>query len=169
MANGSGIVLSLEPNPEVATMLRRSVQLNGFANVRLRVLCAGDQTGEATLWENYSRPNQFGMLALDESATGVSVLSVRLDDLVRWEKLESVDYIKIDVEGTEDDVLRGASETIDRFRPVIQVEDGIRPVNTLPSNYVQLRLAASPNRLLLPAESPALQLLRALPDVISVP
>lgn len=47
---------------------------------------------------------------------------ITLDSFVKEEKLKTVDLIKIDVDGFELDILRGASETIDRFRPIIVFE-----------------------------------------------
>ncbi len=47
---------------------------------------------------------------------------ITLDSYVEKMKLSSVDLIKIDVDGFELDILRGASKTIDAFRPIIIVE-----------------------------------------------
>ena len=46
----------------------------------------------------------------------------RLDDVARECGLERMDFLKIDVEGAEWMVLRGAEESIRRFRPVIVAE-----------------------------------------------
>ncbi|TGL99189.1 FkbM family methyltransferase [Leptospira jelokensis] len=47
---------------------------------------------------------------------------ITLDSYVKEKKLQTVDLIKIDVDGFELEILRGASDTIDRFRPTIVFE-----------------------------------------------
>jgi hypothetical protein len=46
----------------------------------------------------------------------------RMDDFIREENITSVDFIKIDVEGFEYNVLKGGEQTIKEFRPVLFVE-----------------------------------------------
>ena len=46
----------------------------------------------------------------------------RLDDIVREVGVTRVDAVKIDVEGAEFLVLKGAVEILDRYRPVLSVE-----------------------------------------------
>jgi hypothetical protein len=48
--------------------------------------------------------------------------SVTLDGLVCRENLGKVDFIKIDVDGAEDDVIQGGEHTICSFRPIILIE-----------------------------------------------
>jgi hypothetical protein len=45
-----------------------------------------------------------------------------LDEIVKVEGLESVDLIKIDVDGNEHSVLSGSSQTVKRFRPMFVLE-----------------------------------------------
>jgi FkbM family methyltransferase len=47
-----------------------------------------------------------------EESRSETVSTITLDTFVRREKLKRVDYIKIDVEGAELDVLRGAQRTL---------------------------------------------------------
>jgi hypothetical protein len=50
--------------------------------------------------------------------------SIRLDDFVKNKKLKRVDFIKIDTDGHEIDVLLGAKEILFNFRPIIVFECG---------------------------------------------
>jgi FkbM family methyltransferase len=50
-----------------------------------------------------------------------SVRSIKLDSFVEEKNLESVDFIKLDVEGAEMDILKGAIETIKRFKPKMAI------------------------------------------------
>ena len=48
--------------------------------------------------------------------------AVTVDDLVRRFALNRVDWIKLDVEGAEVEVLKGAEQSIQRFHPVLFIE-----------------------------------------------
>ena len=122
LARNGGMVVSLEPFPEMLAMLQRNVQLNGLSNVRLRNLCAGNHTHTAVLWKNFEKPNSFSLMQRDKNAACLSVLVVSLDDLFEWEGITRLDYLKIDAEGAEAQILSGAKKTIEKFRPIIQVE-----------------------------------------------
>ena len=78
-------------------------------------------------------------------------MSISLDDLCRWENLQRLDYLKIDVEGAEAAVLEGGQEAIGRFRPIIQVEVKIRKA-TLKLNYRRFVAPNSLNNVFIPAE-----------------
>nr|WP_245933001.1 FkbM family methyltransferase [Caballeronia novacaledonica] len=81
---------------------------------------------------DYHAPGSFGSLELREKGTtlgvgqevsydprkGAAVPMISIDSLA----LERVDFIKIDVEGMEMDVLKGAAETLKRCAPVLLVE-----------------------------------------------
>ena len=152
--DGTGTVVSIEPTLDVLVMLQRAVALNGFDNVRLRNLCLAARTESRMVWRNFARPNQFSLVRSDPKAQGDSILAVTVDDLMGWEGLTRLDFLKIDVEGSEAEVLEGARESISRYRPLIQVEDIIRPVDVVPSGYVSLALSGSPNHLLVPSDDP---------------
>ena len=68
---------------------------------------------------NY-RPLNGGSTHLDEDGTE-SAQIITLDSYVREKNLPRVDFIKLDVEGAELDVLRGATTTIARFKPILAI------------------------------------------------
>ncbi len=49
------------------------------------------------------------------------VETLSMDDLVKTERLEKVDFIKMDIEGSEMLALRGAEQTLRRFKPKLAV------------------------------------------------
>jgi len=55
------------------------------------------------------------------------VPGIRLDDFVREQGLERVDFIKMDIEGAEQQAIEGAAETIRRFRPKLALSAYHRP------------------------------------------
>ena len=150
--DNKGIVLALEPFPEVLATLYHSVRVNSFTNIRLRNLCAGAQTGVRTLWMNSKKPNLFSLVHKNEKARGLSVLTVSLDDLYTWENLERLDYLKIDAEGAEQEILSGAVKTIKKCRPIIQVEVSIRYFIIALPHYSIFQALGSPNMVYIPKE-----------------
>ncbi len=123
----SGRVVSFEPNPETLKLLRDNVAVNHAQNVIVEPIACTDREQTLTLYGG--PPSNTGMSSLDsrnvplEGAPKLYTVRGRpIDDVVRELKLARVDAIKIDVEGAEVMVLRGALETLKRFHPKIVVE-----------------------------------------------
>jgi FkbM family methyltransferase len=146
-----GLVVAIEPFIETAFRLSQNVRANGYNNVRVRNFCLGQSTQHARLHLNKGKPNSFSLVPNGHSES-VSVLSVSLDDLCRWENLERLDYLKIDAEGAEAAILEGGQETIRRFRPIVQVEITICK-SALGLNYRRFAAPNSLNHVFIPAEN----------------
>ncbi len=149
----AGLVISVEPFTDSVMRLSKNVELNGFRNVRIRALCVGRETRQSKLYLNRNKPNSFGLARIGD-ADSVSTLTVTLDDLCRWEEIDRLDFLKIDAEGAEEDVLSGGARTIQLFRPVIQVETTVCR-SRIPPGYRSFVAEASPNRLFIPEERSA--------------
>lgn len=152
LVGSGGVVLSVEPFPEILAQLHANVQANDFGDrIRIRNFCVSDKTGPLTFWMNRGRPHAFS-LQREGNAAGLSVLSIRLDDLTKWEGLTRLDYLKIDAEGAEEAILEGGRDSIGRFRPVVQVEDENRRIWRQLPEYVAYEVAGTRNTLLIPGE-----------------
>ena len=118
LVGSSGRVVALEPNSENCRLLLSSLRLNGSTNVELLPVAADVATG----WAYYSTHvgSNGGLIDNGEllAHPGVVVPTFRLDDLVS----ERVDFLKMDVEGAEGRVVRGATRLIERDRPVVTTE-----------------------------------------------
>jgi FkbM family methyltransferase len=158
LSAGGGTVVSMEPFPEIFATLFKSIQDNGFNNVRLRNFCAGDHNGSATFWRNFDKPNSYSLVNRDKKASCFSAMTVAIDDLFGWEKLDRLDYLKIDAEGAEEQVLRGGSKTIEKYRPIIQVEVSINDVPIDLPDYSAFQPPLSINRVYIPNDSPKISL-----------
>jgi FkbM family methyltransferase len=122
VGNG-GEVLALEPQRILYQMLCANLALNDIANVRSFPVAAGRRSGEAFIPPiDYGQVGNFGGVALAAAKVGERVPVVTIDELA----LKQCHFIKIDVEGMEGEVLAGASETIDRYRPILYVENDRR-------------------------------------------
>lgn len=116
----SGQVICFEPNSENCRLILLSTRRNGFKNVTLYPMAASDRTGVA-LFSMHLGSNG-GLIPTNESSllspNCMVVPTVRMDELV----LDPVDLIKIDVEGAEGLVIRGAQNLIERHRPIVTSE-----------------------------------------------
>ncbi|WP_431235204.1 FkbM family methyltransferase [Mycolicibacterium psychrotolerans] len=97
--------------------------LGGFANFRAYNLAISDKAGELEIVLDPSHANSsVENLPLQRGMLRQKVRATSIDDFFPSLNFESLDFLKIDVEGHESKVLQGASETIKRFRPVILCE-----------------------------------------------
>jgi len=151
-----GVVLAVEPFPEVYATLYHSIRANGFTQVRPRSVCLGSRIEPRTLWLNFGRPSLFSTMERAGDAPGLPVLAVSLDDLLRWEGLDQVAYVKIDAEGAEEEILTGAADTIARCRPIVQIEVSVRRFRPKLPDYAGFQAAGSPNVVYLPNDHPKL-------------
>jgi FkbM family methyltransferase len=126
-----GEVHSFEPSGHHFSRLSHNVALNGFGNVVLNQKGLHDQPGTATLFlpKSVGEINNSGAASLYHDAAQSSgnqvteeVSLIRLDDYVRDKAIDRIDMIKIDIEGAEFSALKGAVETLARFRPVVLME-----------------------------------------------
>ena len=110
-------VLAFEPQPDVFAILQRNLELNGLGEQVTAVNAAlGEVAGHGSMARALADNSGSARLSLDE-AGGVPVLT--LDEQIGDRK---VDLIKIDVEGFELEVLKGAQRTIERDHPLIYAE-----------------------------------------------
>lgn len=117
-------VAAFEPNPRNFALLRRNVQLNGFAAVRCEPMALSDRVGEAPLFLSRSAMSASLVPEFDDAmdGTAVTVGVSTLDAYLAKNPPTGRLVLKADVEGHEAAFFRGASETLERWRPDIVTE-----------------------------------------------
>jgi FkbM family methyltransferase len=114
----AGKVLAIEPNSENCRLLLSSLSMQQISNVEVVPVACDVATG----WAYYStHVGSNGGLVEEENLLtrpGVVVPTFRLDDLVEG----PVGLLKLDVEGAEGRVVKGAGRIIERDRPVVTTE-----------------------------------------------
>jgi FkbM family methyltransferase len=115
----SGVVHAFEPNPSMQRFIEASIQKCRYKQVKLHKTALGSEQATLDLFipkTNFGK----GSLILHRDDANVDVVSCpveRLDDISDRENIQSVRLVKIDVEGFEPDVLRGATRLISNARP----------------------------------------------------
>jgi FkbM family methyltransferase len=125
LAGAAGRVLAFEPEPTNCRWLRRSIDLNAYVNVALYEMALGDRDGPATLHIGEKSGWHTLIAGKPSRAHGTIDVTVRtLDSFLREIAFRSpVDAMKIDVEGAELMVLRGAAEMITASRRLVLLID----------------------------------------------
>jgi FkbM family methyltransferase len=126
-----GRVIAFEAQERIFYALAGNICLNNCFNARAIHAAVGDKDGVLSIpVPNYNRPGSFGSLELifREGVENIGqtidytalepVRALRLDDLA----LPRVDFLKIDVEGMELPVLRGAQELVSKYHPYLLIE-----------------------------------------------
>ncbi len=113
----SGTVIALEPDAHNANQLEQNLRLNGLSNVRVLRKAAWSHSGIVGWHE--SAVAVWHKVSPEASA---KVEAVTVDELAGQLGLGRVDWIKLDVEGGEIEVLRGAWQTLEQFHPVLLIE-----------------------------------------------
>jgi FkbM family methyltransferase len=116
---GPGTVIAFEPQRILFQVLVANLALNRLRNVRAQQVAVGTKTGTLGIPViDYNKPDNFGGYSMiDAGPERVRVLTI--DSL----QLRRLDFLKIDVEGMETEVLMGAEQTIAQCQPVIYCEN----------------------------------------------
>lgn len=154
-----GSVIAFEPVPRTFRTLAAGVERFHLRNVQAINKAVSDQVGAALMKVPQYAENEGDNLyearivSARDSQDTFSVNTVTIDSL----QLSRVDFIKIDVEGHELEVLRGSRETLERYHPILMIEVTSRrtveflcsrelgyeqPIIVSPSNQLFTRVSA---------------------------
>jgi FkbM family methyltransferase len=120
LVGAGGFVLAIEPMDKNVQLILRSLERNGFANVRVLACAASDHDGRVAMRTD---PGTSNGQAVATSAAGQRTLyaqTLRLDDVAR--DLAKIDLVKLDIEGFELLAWRGFRDGLARHRPRVLTE-----------------------------------------------
>lgn len=111
LVGDKGRVFAYEPQPRLYELLRKTGRVNGHARVTISDCAISDQIGEALLYVSDTLLGSASLKhAQDLNASGLWVNRFPLDELVPG----AIDFVKIDVQGHEMQVLAGMKGLIER-------------------------------------------------------
>ncbi|WP_162848389.1 FkbM family methyltransferase [Paenibacillus nanensis] len=133
--------VSFEPHPELHLQLKENAELNGFTNLTAYECAVADVSGDIDFrlqsMNAYNRGLSGSMQSVstvDNAFTAARVAALTLDEALSDDQKNRVRAIKIDTQGIEFEVLRGAAETVRRSRPLVAFEYhayGTRPLEEM--------------------------------------
>jgi len=123
-----GVHFAFEPLPPFCEGLRKR-----FPTVQIHEVALSDHHGSASFCHVVDAPGLSGLRRMGHVAAGarveeIAVRTERLDDVIPREL--TIDFIKIDVEGAQLLVLRGAMATLTKSRPFVVFEHDMRAKNS---------------------------------------
>jgi FkbM family methyltransferase len=112
---------AFEPNPHALKFLERNLSYNRNLKDKIFVhsIALGNVNGMKPF--SFSETNSGGG-SVDTGSSGIIVQIRKLDEWVKEQNVNHIDFVKIDVEGFEPMVLLGAAETIKLYKPDMYIE-----------------------------------------------
>jgi len=126
--NPHGVIYAFEPFPESFALLEENVRLNGLENVSMFPYAVGAASGgQLTLYATGEAVQHRTAGAASVAAPAFDVTTVSLDRIFEEQNLTQCDFLKIDCEGAEYEILLNASDqTLSRIRHVcLEYHEGV--------------------------------------------
>jgi len=124
-----GKVIAVEPLLTNFKILRKNISLNKLSNVAVFNLAAWHSNCELEFYIGTS--SALGGAMKDFGLGKIKVEGTKMDTLLNRLNIKSVDWIKIDVEGAEYEVLLGLEETLRNSKPRLLIEVFLKNLNSV--------------------------------------
>ncbi len=112
-------IYSFEPHPQIYADFSDSIRQNNFDRIKAENLAVGDSEKDIAINLYNQTSNILDVLGKSENVA--TIRQITLDNYIKSNNI-TPDFVKIDVDGYEPNVLRGMSEILDKFKPVLVVE-----------------------------------------------
>nr|MDO8135436.1 FkbM family methyltransferase [Candidatus Njordarchaeum guaymaensis] len=122
LVGAKGRVVAFEPSPREVKRLRWNLMINRCNNCLVEQLAVGSTDQDADLYVCLGQRTGFNSLRLpdaQEPTLTITVHTTNLDKYVSEHKIDHVDFLKIDVEGGELEVLKGGVRILDSGSPPV--------------------------------------------------
>lgn len=122
----TGRVIAIEPSPQNYSCIQKNLQLQKSQNVNAFNFAAGDTDGSIRFFVN-ERSNGCKVLLEGEKlpnrpGTVIEVPIKRMDNFLNEKEIKKIDFVRMDVEGYEWNIFQGMINTIQKSKPIVQLE-----------------------------------------------
>ena len=135
-----GRVFAFEPEPNNFALLEKNIEINGYKNIQLFKKAVTSKSGKVNLYLNINTEGGHSIYKSKDSGKRIEVESVCLDDFID----EKVDFIKIDVEGSEGEVIKGMMGLMEKNQNLKMITEfhprSLKKANIEPGGYLGLLL-----------------------------
>ena len=114
-----GLVIAFEPDPDNFKLLLLNLKVNKLRNVIALPYAISNHSGTLTLHRSRCTGLHSTAVVPPGYIGSVKVKAITLDDIIKSVNIKRVDWIKIDVEGAEKEVLEGAIDTLKTTRNIV--------------------------------------------------
>lgn len=119
----AGRVFSLEPDPQNYRRLLKNIELNPKFAAQIDSYQLGLAEKSKKVQIEVCDPNNLGKNRVKETGVeGNLTQLIALDEFIESNRIQKVDWVKVDIEGYEPFFLEGATKTISRFKPNLYME-----------------------------------------------
>ena len=122
---GNGMVYGFEPNPYTFERLSINVAINSLTNVKVFDVAMGESDGNISFNiypKGFCNPGMSSKYMETSITQKITVVQKTLDSFIKEQNINKVDFLKMDIQGAEMDLLIGAAETIKKNKPTIFLE-----------------------------------------------
>lgn len=118
-------VYAFEPSPSTFSFLEKNIARSGLKNIIPQNIGLGEEKTETSL--TFAPSNRSGSFVSNQIQASVGHITEeiaihQLDEVAQSINSGKIDFIKIDVEGFEGHVLRGAKQTLSIYKPIVVLE-----------------------------------------------
>tara|TARA_B100000029_G_scaffold164047_1_gene160129 strand:- start:255 stop:1088 length:834 start_codon:yes stop_codon:yes gene_type:complete len=140
----NGRVIALEPDPESYEFLQQTIAANEVGNVDSFQCAAAERKDSMTLYISHDNRGDNRLYEPDPRWPKVTVPARPADDVLKEAGIDTIDFIKIDVQGFEASVIAGLKTTLDQSPNLTLITEfwpqGLRDAGSDPRDYLkQLR------------------------------
>jgi FkbM family methyltransferase len=115
-------IYAFEPFPKTFNNLKNNLELNPSLKIQPLNLALSNQKASVSMQTETITNSGMNKISTAHSPLAVQVQTTTLDSWVSENDIQKIDFIKIDVEGYEMQVLAGADYVISKFKPSLFLE-----------------------------------------------
>ena len=120
LVGAEGKVIAIDANPENIEIVKKNVEINKISNLAAYNFAITDKDGYSDFYlTKLSAANSLQKRELFPTIAKIKIQTSTLDTLDSLKSIDEIDLLKIDIEGSEVDCLKGARHVLEKTRNII--------------------------------------------------